>query len=150
MLIDLLSTNSDWTLTMLRVILGLIFFAHGSQKLLGWFGGPGLKQTMHTMHEYLGLPVSVAFLTVGAEFFGGIGLIAGFLSRVAALGIVAIMVAAIMMVHGRYGLFLNWFGDRKGHGYEYHLLAIALAVAIVVKGSGAASLDRLIFRSIGA
>jgi len=55
--------------------------------------------------------------------------------------------AAIVMVHGRYGLFMNWFGDRKGHGIEYHLLAIALAVAILVRGSGAASLDRLFYIS---
>src|SRR5438876_672273 len=55
MLIDLFSTDSDWTLTMLRIVLGLVFFAHGAQKLLGWFGGPGLKQTMRAMHEHLGL-----------------------------------------------------------------------------------------------
>ena len=149
MLIDLFSTDSDWTLTILRTVLGLIFFAHGAQKLLGWFGGPGLKQTMHAMREHLGLPNSLAFLTVFAEFFGGIGLIAGLLSRIAAFGIIVIMLAAIVMVHGRYGLFLDWFGDRKGHGYEYHLLAIALAAAIVVKGSGAASLDRLLYIAIG-
>ena len=59
------------------------------------------------------------------------------------------MLVAIVMVHGRYGLFLDWFGDRKGHGYEYHLLAIALAAAIVVKGSGAASLVRLLYITIG-
>jgi putative oxidoreductase len=65
------------------------------------------------------------------------------MSRVAAAGIAFIMFAAIFMVHGRYGLFLNWFGDRKGHGYEYHLLAIALAAVIIARGSGAVSLDRL-------
>jgi len=68
---------------------------------------------------------------VFAEFFAGIGLIAGLLSRIAAFGIIVIMLAAIAMVHGRYGLFLDWFGDRKGHGYEYHLLAIALAAAML-------------------
>src|SRR5712691_12157846 len=149
MLIDLLSTDSDWTLFIIRIILGVVFFAHGSQKLLVWFGGHGLKETMHTMHEYLGLPIPLAFLAVAAEFFGGLGLIVGLLSRVAAVGIAVVMSAAIVIVHGRYGLFLNWFGDRKGHGYEYHLLAIALAAAIVVKGSGAVSLDRLLYISIG-
>jgi putative oxidoreductase len=149
MLLDLLSTDSDWTLTLIRIILGIVFFAHGSQKLLGWFGGPGLKETLRTMHKHLGLPIPLAFLSVATEFFGGLGLIAGLLSRVAAIGIAAIMLAAIVIVHGRYGLFLDWFGNRKGHGYEYHLLAIALAAAIVVKGSGAMSLDRLLYISAG-
>ena len=145
----LLSTDSDWTVTMIRIVLGVVFFAHGSQKLLGWFGGPGLKETMNAMNEHLGLPIPLALLAVATEFFGGLGLIVGLLSRVAAIGIAVIMLAAIVIVHGRYGLFLNWFGDRKGHGYEYHLLAIALAAAIVVKGSGAASLDRLLYLSRG-
>jgi putative oxidoreductase len=68
MLLGLLSTDSDWTLTIIRIVLGLVFFAHGSQKLLGWFAGPGLKETMQTMHEYLGLPIPLAFLSVAAEF----------------------------------------------------------------------------------
>jgi putative oxidoreductase len=66
-------------------------------------------------------------------------------SRVAATGIAVVMLTAIVMVNGRYGLFLNWFGDRKGHGYEYHLLAIVLAVVIIVRGAGAMSLDRLLY-----
>jgi putative oxidoreductase len=145
MLSDLFSTDPDWTQTIIRMILGVVFFAHGAQKLFGWFGGPGLKSTIDTMHRHLGLPVPLAFLAVAAEFLGGLGLIFGLLGRVAAIGIAVIMLAAVVMVHGRNGLFLNWFGDRKGHGYEYHLLAIALAAAIVVRGSGAASLDRLFF-----
>jgi putative oxidoreductase len=148
MILDLLSTNPDWIQTIARLVLGVVFFAHGAQKLLGWFGGPGLKETMHTMHETLGLPASMAFLAVLAEFCGGIGLIAGLLGRVAAIGIAVVMLTAIVMVNGRYGLFLNWFGDRKGHGYEYHLLAIALAAVIVVRGSGAMSLDRLLYISL--
>jgi putative oxidoreductase len=146
MIFHLLSTDADWTQTVIRTILGIVFFAHGAQKLLGWFGGPGLKATIHTMHDLLGLPVPLAFVATGAEFFGGLGLIAGLLGRIAALGIGATMVAAIVMVNGRNGLFMNWLGDRKGHGYEYHLLAIALAAAVVVRGSGAWSLDRLLIQ----
>ena len=145
MLSDLFSTDADWTQTIVRLILGVVFFAHGAQKLLGWYGGPGLKPTISMMHEHLGLPVPIALLTVAAEFLCGLGLIFGLLGRVAAVGIAFIMFAAIFMVHARNGLFLNWFGDRKGHGYEYHLLAIALAAVIVARGSGAASLDRLFF-----
>jgi putative oxidoreductase len=150
MMLDLLATNSDWLQTIVRTILGIVFFAHGAQKLLGWFGGPGLKKTLRTMHETLGLPAALAFAAVAVEFLGGLGLIAGLLSRVAAVGIAVVMLTAIVMVNGRYGLFLNWLGDRKGHGYEYHLLTIALAVVIVVRGSGAFSLDRLLYRSMGA
>ena len=146
MIFHLLSTDADWTQTVIRTILGIVFFAHGAQKLLGWFGGSGLKGTMHTMHDLLGLPVPLAFLAIGAEFLGGLGLIAGLMGRIAALGIGVTMVTAIVMVNGRNGLFMNWLGDRKGHGCEYHLLAIALAAAVVVRGSGAWSLDRLLIQ----
>jgi putative oxidoreductase len=150
MLRELLSTNPDWTLTIIRTLLGVVFFAHGAQKLLGWYGGPGLKETIRTMRDYLGLPLPLAFAAVATEFFGGVGLIVGLLGRVAAVGIGVTMLSAIVMVHGRNGLFMDWFGARKNHGYEYHLLAIALAVVLIVKGSGAVSLDRLLFNSMGA
>jgi putative oxidoreductase len=149
MLRDLISTNSDWTLTIIRTLLGVVFFAHGAQKLLGWYGGPGLKETMRAMHDFLGLPRPLAFTAIATEFFGGLGLIVGLLSRVAAVGIGATMIAAIVMVHGRNGLFMDWFGTRKPHGYEYHLLAIALAIVLIAKGSGALSLDRFWFNSMG-
>jgi len=90
------------------------------------------------------VPSPLAFLAIATEFFGGAALIVGLFSRVAALGIAVTMVVAIFTVHVRYGLFLNWFGDRKGHGYEYHLLVIALAAVIIARGSGALSLDRLL------
>jgi putative oxidoreductase len=126
MLAYLFYTNPDWIETLIRITLGVIFFAHGAQKLLGWFGGAGLKDTMRTMHQFLRLPIPLAFLAIATEFFGGAALIVGLLSRLAAFGIAVTMVVAILMVNGRYGLFLNWFGDRKGHGFEYHLLVIAL------------------------
>ncbi len=113
MLRDLFSTNPDWTLTIIRIILGVVFFAHGAQKLLGWFGGPGLKETMRTMHDFLGLPLPLAFAAVATEFLGGVGLIVGLLSRVAAVGIGVTMLSAIVMVHGRNGLFMDWFAPGK-------------------------------------
>ena len=140
----LVYTNPDWIETLIRIVLGVVFFAHGAQKFLGWFGGAGFKETMSTMHQFLGLPIPLAFLAIATEFFGGAGLTVGLLSRLAALGIAVTMVVAILMVNGRYGLFLNWFGDRKGHGFEYHLLVIALAAVIIARGSGALSLDRLL------
>jgi putative oxidoreductase len=92
--------------------------------------------------------LSWAFLAIAAEFFGGAGIIVGLLSRIAAAGIVVIMVTAIVLVHGRQVLFLNWFGDREGHGYEYHLLALALAIVVISRGSGPLSLDHFLISTI--
>jgi putative oxidoreductase len=149
MLLHILATDSDCVPTLARIVLGIIFFAHGTRKVFGWFGGPGLRKTLHHLTESLGLPTIIAVAAVAAEFGGGAALILGFLARMSALSIVVAMLAAIFMVHGRYGLFMNWFGDRKGHGIEYHLLAIALAIVIIAKGSGAFSLDRLLWTHIG-
>jgi putative oxidoreductase len=150
MLLHILATDSDWVPTIARIVLGIIFFAHGAQKVLGWFGGPGLRQTLRTMTEHVGLPTIMALAAVAAEFVGGVALILGFLGRISALGIAVNMLASIFMVHGKYGLFMNWFGDRKGNGIEYHLLAIALAIVIIAKGAGACSLDGLLLNWIGA
>jgi putative oxidoreductase len=115
--LNLVETNPDWVLSLIRVTLGVIFFAHGAQKMLGWFVGPGVKETIRTMHEFLGLPVPV--VTIATEFLGGTGLIVGLLSQLAAFGIAVTMVAAILMVHRHFGLFMNWLGDSKGHGIEF-------------------------------
>jgi putative oxidoreductase len=77
-----------------------------------------------------------------AEFFGSLGLIVGFLGRVAAFGIFCNMLVAIIAVHAQNGFFMNWFGKQAGEGFEYHMLAIGLAVAVMIGGSGAASIDR--------
>jgi putative oxidoreductase len=150
MLLRILATDSSWVPTLARIILGIIFFAHGSQKVLGWFGGPGLRQTLRTLTEVIGLPTIIALAAVGAEFVGGAALILGLAARLSALVIAVNMLAAIVMVHGKYGLFMNWFGDRKGHGIEYHLLALALAIVIIAQGAGAFSLDGLLSNWIGA
>jgi len=146
LLVRLLATDGDWVLTLARMVLGVIFFAHGAQKLLGWFGGHGLRATVSTFHDQLGIPVPLVYLAVAAEFFGGLGLIVGLLSRIAALGVAATMIVAMFQVHWQFGFFINWFGDRQGHGIEYHLLAIALAAVIIVHGAGAFSVDRALYR----
>ncbi len=106
----LMGTSNDVTLTMLRIILGVVFFAHGAQKLLGWFGGYGFHGTMG-FFEHLGMPAPVAFLIICTEFFGGLGLIVGLLTRIAALGIGVEMTGAIFMVHLTNGFFMNWYGN---------------------------------------
>jgi putative oxidoreductase len=141
----LLAADADWVLTAARVVLGIAFFAHGAQKLLGWFGGHGLRATIQTFRDHLGIPAPLAYLAIVAEFFGGLGLIVGFLARVAALGIAITMVVAMAVVHWKFGFFINWFGDKQGHGVEYHLLAVALAAVIIVHGAGAFSVDRALY-----
>jgi putative oxidoreductase len=134
---ELLYTNADWVLTVARLVLGIILFAHGAQKLLGWYGGPGLARSLQSFVEMLKIPAPLALLLVATEFFGGLGLIVGLFSRLAALGIAFTMIGAIATVHFRYGLFMNWFGDKKGHGIEYHLLVLALVLVVLIKGAGA-------------
>jgi len=131
-------------MTIIRVVLGVVFFAHGSQKMLGWFGGYGFSGTMSFFTHQMGIPAPFAFLAIAAEFFGGLGLIVGFLGRIAAFGILCNMLVAIMMVHRHNGFFMNWSGAQKGEGIEYHLLAIAITLAILIEGSGALSVDRFL------
>jgi putative oxidoreductase len=138
----LINTVDDSTLTILRLVLGLVFFAHGAQKTLGWFGGYGFSGTMGFFTNAMHIPAPLAFLAICAEFLGGIGLIVGLLGRVAAFGIFCNMLVAVVMVHWQFGLFANWAGNQKGEGIEYHLLALAIALAIMIKGSGAFSVDR--------
>jgi putative oxidoreductase len=137
----LVGTTQDVSLTTLRLVLGLVFFAHGAQKMLGWFGGYGFHGTMGAF-THMGMPAALAFLVIITEFFGALGLLAGFLTRIAALGISGLMIGAIFMVHFQNGFFMNWFGNQKGEGYEYHLLAIAIAAALLLRGAGAFSVDR--------
>ena len=140
----LLSTTDDFTLTIMRLVMGVVFFAHGAQKMLGWFGGYGFKGTMGFFTQQMHIPAPFAVLAICAEFFGGIGLIVGFLGRVAAFGIAVNMCVAILMVHLPNGFFMNWAGNQKGEGFEYHLLAIAILLTIMAKGSGALSVDRVV------
>jgi putative oxidoreductase len=128
--------------TVLRVTLGAVMFPHGAQKLLGWFGGYGFDGTMGFLTQNVGLPAPLAALVIVAEFFGSIALILGAFSRVAAVGIITIMVGAIITTHLPNGFFMNWTGQQAGEGFEYHLLVIGMALAILVQGSGRYSLDR--------
>jgi putative oxidoreductase len=138
----LLATSNDWTLALLRLVMGVIFFAHGAQKALGWFGGYGFSGTMGFFTQMMHIPAPFAFLAICAEFLGGLGLILGALGRIAAFGITCNMVVAVLMIHHNFGLFMNWSGQQKGEGFEYHLLAIAIAVVLMARGSGAFSVDR--------
>ena len=148
MLTWMLGTDGDWVITIARIVLGVVFFAHGAQKALGWFGGPGMQSTVRVFREHLRIPTPLAVLAVAAEFLGGLGLIVGLLSRVSALGIAVVMSVALVAVHRKFGFFMNWYGDQQGHGIEYHVLVLALALAVMIKGGGAFSLDQVLYQHI--
>src|SRR5260370_966614 len=121
----------------------LIFFKHGVQLRLGWFGGYGLTGSIQFFTQQLGIPASFAFLAICAQFIGGLMLILGLVGRVAALGIICTMAVAVVKVHWQFGLFMNWFGTQKGEGFEYHLLAITVGLVIALRGFRAPSLEPL-------
>ena len=144
MIRKLITTDNDIATTVLRLVLGVIFFAHGAQKALGWFGGYGFTGTMGFFTGVLHIPPALAVLAIAAEFLGGLGLILGLLTRVAAFGPFCNMIVAVSMMHHNFGFFMNWTGAQKGEGYEYHLLLLAASAFLMIRGAGAASVDRLL------
>lgn len=144
---SIVATRSDSAATIARIALGIMIIPHGMQKLFGSFGGYGFEGTMGYFTSTVGIPAVFAFLAIVAEFFGGLGLVTGLLGRVAAVGVGSVMLVALVMHLGN-GFFMNWNGAMPAgtEGFEFHLLAIALAAIVVIKGSGAFSIDRLISR----
>jgi putative oxidoreductase len=134
-------------LLMIRVPLGAIFIAHGSQKLLGAFGGHGLTATFRMFEEKLGIPPIFTLLAIIAEFGGGIGVLCGFLTRLSGFGIASTMVVAMYKVHWVNGFFMNAAcAPGRGHGIEFNLALLGMALALVFSGGGAWSVDRYLFK----
>lgn len=144
MIRKIIQTDGDLATFVLRLLLGIVFFPHGAQKVFGWFGGAGFSGTMDAFTVKMGIPAIFAFLAILAESAGSLGLILGFLTRIAAFGITCNMVVAIFMVHLPHGFFMNWFGKQQGEGFEYHLLVIAITIALMIRGGGRWSIDGLI------
>lgn len=136
MLRKLMSTRPDWALTVARIGCGGMMFAHGAQKALGIWGGAGFSATLEKMGQRLPEPLVVLVILI--EFLGAAFLVLGLFSRLAALGIIAVMVGAMLTVHGPNGFFAS---DK---GVEINLLYLALALVSLIGGGGALSLDRAI------
>ncbi|MCI0331560.1 MAG: DoxX family protein [candidate division Zixibacteria bacterium] len=135
-----------WGPTVLRIGVGIVFFAYGAQKMWGWFGGPGLSGWLD-FADAMGVPKPLAVLAALAEFFGGLGLIFGFLTRFSALGICCVMAVAILKIHLKDGFFMNSIlNQNRGHGIEYSLTLLLAATSLVLSGSGRLGLDKLIWR----
>jgi putative oxidoreductase len=137
----LLATDRDRSLLFQRILLGVVIFPHGAQKVLGWFGGYGFSGTMKFFTDTMHLPSPIAFLVIIAESIGAIGLVLGAGTRIAAFGIAAVMLGAIFTTHVNVGFFMNWFGAQNGEGFEFHLLALALALPLMIRGGGLLSVD---------
>jgi len=142
----IISTSDDKILTLLRVVLGIVIFPHGAQKVLGWFGGFGFAGTYGFLTQQMHIPAPLAILVFAAEFLGSIGLLVGFLGRIAAFGIAVNLAVAVFLVHLPNGFFMNWSGQQKGEGIEFFILAIGIAIAIMIGGSGAYSIDLALTR----
>lgn len=136
-----LNTHAGYGITVLRIIVGVLLMAHGSQKLFGFFGGYGLEGTGQYMAS-LGLNPGylMALMSGSAEFFGGLALFLGLLARPAALVVTIMLVVAIFSVHIHNGLFM------ANNGYEYALALTAASIAILIEGAGRFSLDRAIVK----
>lgn len=136
---SVVATQAGYGLTIVRIIAGLTFAAHGSQKLFGWFGGYGLVGVGQWM-ESIGLTPGylMALLAGSAEFFGGLALVIGLLARPAAAVLSVTMLVAIVTVHLSNGFFMS------DNGYEFALALLAISLAVLVEGAGKLSLDRQI------
>jgi len=146
----MVGTDGGWVIAIGRIVLGVVFFRSRSPKSTGmvWWG----RNAKHcaSIPRAVGSSRTVAALAVAAEFLGGLGLIVGLLSCVAALGIAVVMLVALVTVHRKFGFFMNWFGEKKGHGIEYHVLVPALALIVIFKGAGAFSLDQVLYQNVSA
>jgi putative oxidoreductase len=146
---SIFSTTEDISPTIARVALGIVYFAHGAQKMLGWFGGYGFSATMGFFTSQH-IPAWLAFIVICTEFFGSIALLLGLLGRLSAFLIAFEMLVAVALVHSHFGFFMNWTGQQKGEGFEFHILALALLLIVIIKGSGAASVDLAVTEGSGA
>lgn len=140
----LMQTTGSIAPLIIRLMLAVVIWPHGAQKLLGWFGGGGLDETFKRFRSAWNIPPWLALVAVASEFLGGIGLIVGLLTRIAALGIGITMTVAMLKAQVQYGFFMNWFGKKQSEGIEYSLLVIAMAASLVISGAGILSLDRLL------
>jgi putative oxidoreductase len=140
------ATNENASATIIRIVLGLILFPHGAQKLLGWFGGYGFNGTMGFLTGPAGLPSIIGFLVIIIEFFGALALLFGFATRLVSIGLIALFTGIVFTGHLDNGFFMNWSGQQKGEGYEFHLLVIGMALSLLISGAGKWSADYAIQR----
>ncbi len=142
MLKALLRTDGSKGTIFLRLALGSVMFPHGAQKVLGLFGGPGYEKTMEIFTTKMHFPEYAVILLMIIEFVGSLCVAAGLFTRIFSLAIGIAIALCAYLNHLQNGFFMNWFGNQKGEGFEFHILVVGIALALVVKGGGAFSIDR--------
>lgn len=141
MLKALVKTDNSPAQLFIRLALGIVMFPHGAQKVFGWFGGPGLEQTLLAFIN-MGFSAWAIYILMVIEYLGSIFLIIGCLTRLWAFGIGVTISICMFMNHVQHGFFMNWFGQQSGEGIEYHILVIGMALALTLRGGGKLSVDR--------
>ncbi len=139
---DAEGTALHWMSLFLRITLALVFFPHGAQMLLGWFGGGGFAATMNFLTENAGLPWLAGLTVILLQSVGSIGLALGIFSRLLALSFIVILIGMVLTSHLDHGFFMNWYGKQAGEGYEFHLLAIGMSMALLIGGGGKYAISR--------
>lgn len=138
---EFLRTDNSPAQLFIRLSLGVVMFPHGAQKVLGWFGGPGIAKTFQVFGG-MGFPSWSVAALMAVESVGAVLLVFGFLTRLWAIGIGTSITICMFLSHVQNGFFMNWFGQQPGEGFEYHLLVIGICLALLIKGGGAVSVDR--------
>jgi putative oxidoreductase len=134
-----MQTRPSYVVTFLRLVAGVVVFPYGMQKLFGWFGGLGVRGSIQQIAGF-GVPPAIAWLVLIGQSFGSVALMLGFLTRIAAAGLIVIFAGALVM-HSRDGWMMNWFGKKRGEGIEYFVLLLALLIEALIEGGGALSVD---------
>jgi putative oxidoreductase len=142
---ELCSRLRPWAPLFIRLPLGVIFFAHGADKLFGWYGGGGFNATVSLMKNLNIEPASLmAALSGGGELLGGILVFFGLLTPLGAFLIASTMVVAIITVHWQGGLFA------RDNGFEYPLAVLGAALSLICSGAGSLSVDSILKCSLGS
>jgi putative oxidoreductase len=133
--------STDLALLLIRLVLGLVFFVHGAQKVFGWFGGPGLRGFAGYLTSQ-GMPAVIPYLVSFGELAASLGFVAGLLTRIAAAAISLEMFGAVFLVHWKSGFLMNWNAEAgRGEGFEYSLTLAVVCLAIAIAGAGGYSVD---------
>lgn len=140
-------TQNGYALLPIRLLLAIVLFPHGAQKLLGWFNGYGFDGSMKFFTDTVGLPWFIGFLVIIIEFFGPIAVFVGFATRLWSIAILLVMIGIIFTSFTDY-FFMNWFGNQKTEGFEFFLLAIGMSLALIIQGAGKLSIDAQIAKKL--